>query len=432
MTDLLSPADALSRTVQQLPAGPLSSVRDRAARVFSRSGFPTTQQEDWRYTNLAPVAELGEAWLRTGPWAPPAPPAAFASSLDRVRSRIEAAWIAIFNGQVWIGGDEALEAGVVIQPISANPAAAALLRTDSPLEALNAALLTDGILIQVAPGTRAQRPVGLLILDSDSDENRFSQARVIVECGPGSAFELIELHESTGSNAQASNTVSQFDLRAGSQVRYTRIVDRAASHLHTGKVAARIGQDACFRCANFDLGGALIRNDVEVDLAEPGATVELNGLYLGSGKQHIDNHTRVDHRVGPSESQEEYRGLLTGDSRCVFNGKAVVHAGADGSDAHQANHNILLSQRAEIDTKPELEIYADEVKCSHGATVGQLDRTALFYLRSRGLDQQTAMRVLTRAFATKIVDASPVSAAHDFLSERTEVRLTEIVTGEAE
>ena len=124
--------------------------------------------------------------------------------------------------------------------------------------------------------------------------------------------------------------------------------------------------------------------------------------------------------------------MLTGESKCVFNGKAIVHAGADGSDAQQANHNMLLSDRAEIDTKPELEIYADEVKCSHGATVGQLDQTALFYLRSRGLDQQTAMRMLTRAFATKIVDSAPVAAARDYLGLRTEARLAEIVSGEPE
>lgn len=432
MTDALSPADALTRTVQQLPAGTLSTVRDRAARIFTLNGFPTQQHEDWRYTSLAPVAEVGEDWLRTGPYSPPALPDAFSAALDDVRSRIDANWIAIFNGQVCLGRDYSTEEGIVIQPISANPAAAEQLRTESPLEALNAALLHDGILIQVASGTNPQRPVGLLILDSDSAENRFSQARLVVDCGPDSSLDLIELHQSTGNAAQASNTVSQFDLDARSQVRYTRIVDRAENHLHTGKVAVRVGADARFDGASFDLGGALIRNDIDVDLAEAGATVQLNGLYLGSGKQHIDNHTRVDHRVGPSESFEEYRGLLTGESRCVFNGKAIVHAGADGSDAHQANHNMLLSQRAEVDTKPELEIYADEVKCSHGATVGQLDRAALFYLRSRGLDQPTAMRVLTRAFATKIVDAAPVAAAQDFLAERTEARLADIVSGEAE
>ena len=432
MTDALSSADALSRMVQQLPDGTLSAVRDRAAQQFTQSGFPSPRQEDWRYTNLAPFAELGESWLQTGPFASPPLPDTFSTSLDDARNRVDATWIAVFNGRVYIGDNQAPQEGIVIQPISANPEAAAQLRTDSPLEALNAALLNDGVLIEIASGTAVQRPVGLLILDSDEAENRLSQARIVVQAGAGSSFELIELHQSIGSNAQASNTVSQFELKAGSQLSYTRIVDRAGSHLHTGKVTVRIGSDASFRCANFDLGGALIRNDIDVDLAEPGARVELNGLYLGSGKQHIDNHTRVDHRVGPSESFEEYRGLLTGESRCVFNGKAIVHAGADGSDAHQANHNMLLSERAEIDTKPELEIYADEVKCSHGATVGQLDRTALFYLRSRGLDPQTAMRILTRAFATKIVDAAPVSAVHDYLAERTDARLADIVTGEAE
>lgn len=432
MTDVFSSADVLSRAVRQLPASSLVPVRDRAAHIFSSSGFPTPRQEDWRYTNLAPVAELGIKWLQAGPYAPTALPDSCSAALDAVSNCIEATWIAILNGQVHMAADQLVETGISIERISDNPAAVESLRTDSPLEALNAALLHDGIFIQVAPGTLPRRPIGLLILDSDTAENRFSQSRLIVQCGANSSLELIELHQSGGNSVQASNTVSQFDLKANSTVSYARIVDRAMHHFHTGKVAARIGQDANLNCASFDLSGALIRNDIDVDLAEPGAKVTLNGLYLASGKQHIDNHTRVDHSVGPSESFEEYRGLLTGESRCIFNGKAIVHSGADGSDAHQANHNMLLSERAEIDTKPELEIYADEVKCSHGATVGQLDRTALFYLRSRGLDQQAAMRILTRAFATKIVEAAPIAAAREFLAQRTDAKLAEIVLGEAE
>lgn len=179
--------------------------------------------------------------------------------------------------------------------------------------------------------------------------------------------------------------------------------------------------------ASYDLGGGLIRNDVDIDMSEPGAEVMFCGLYIAGDGQHIDNHTRVDHRVGPTTSSQEYRGILNGNCRCVWNGKAIVHKGANGTDASQANHNLLLSDKAEIDTKPELEIYADDVKCSHGTTVGHLDEAALFYLRTRGLDQRRATEILTHAFAVDIVSRAPVAAASDAIAALVESRLAELV-----
>ena len=179
--------------------------------------------------------------------------------------------------------------------------------------------------------------------------------------------------------------------------------------------------------ASYDLGGGLVRNDVDIDLGEPGADAVFNGLYLAGDGQHIDNHTRVDHRVGPATSSQEYRGILNGHCRCVWNGKAIVHKGADGTNANQANHNLLLSDKAEIDAKPELEIYADDVKCSHGTTVGQLDETALFYLRTRGLDERQARTVLTRAFAADLVGRAPIDAAKELIASMVEARLTNLI-----
>jgi Fe-S cluster assembly protein SufD len=195
------------------------------------------------------------------------------------------------------------------------------------------------------------------------------------------------------------------------------------------RLTARLARDAVLNHAAFDLGGALVRNDIDVDIAGPGAAVNLQGLYLAHDRQHIDNHTRIDHRVGPATSVEEYRGILNDRARCVWNGKAIVHAGADGTDAQQTNRNLLLSAKAEIDTKPELEIYADDVKCSHGATVGQLDPDALFYLRTRGLDRAQAARALTRAFAAAIVDRIPVAAARRRIEQAIDERLTALIDG---
>ena len=155
--------------------------------------------------------------------------------------------------------------------------------------------------------------------------------------------------------------------------------------------------------------------------------MDFAGLYLAGDGQHVDNHTRVDHRVGPATSRQEYRGILNGKCRCVWNGKAIVHEGADGTDADQTNHNLLLSAQAEIDAKPELEIYTDDVKCSHGTTVGQLDETALFYLRTRGLDRQHATEVMTHAFAAGLVSRIPVAAAQEPASRLMERRLGELI-----
>jgi Fe-S cluster assembly protein SufD len=179
--------------------------------------------------------------------------------------------------------------------------------------------------------------------------------------------------------------------------------------------------------SGLDIGGSLIRNNLTALIESKGAEFSAAGIYLATGTQHIDNHVRVDHKIGPARSQAEFRGILQGRSRCVFNSKAIVHKGADGTDAQQSNHNLLLSAHAEIDTKPELEIYADDVKCAHGATVGQLDKTALFYLRSRGIDKDAATGMLTRAFAASIVSKLSVAAAADYVSDLVNRRLDEMV-----
>ncbi|MDE0756260.1 MAG: SufD family Fe-S cluster assembly protein, partial [Woeseiaceae bacterium] len=206
--------------------------------------------------------------------------------------------------------------------------------------------------------------------------------------------------------------------------------NHALDHISTNRFVANIDKDATFTHNNFDFGGDLTRNDIVAIIEGAGASVNLTGLYLASGAQHIDNHTRVEHRVGPAVSHEEYRGILNGRSRCVFNGQAVVFEGADGTDANQANHNLLLSDQAEIDTKPELEIYADDVKCSHGATVGQLDETALFYLRSRGLDTTEARRLLTQAFAANILNLLAIDEAREYVKLQLDERVASLLGDE--
>jgi Fe-S cluster assembly protein SufD len=258
-----------------------------------------------------------------------------------------------------------------------------------------------------------------------------SQARVEFNIAAESRARIVEYHFSLGTEAHYANTVMRLDVGDGASVDYVRIQDRDREHAQTGRLDVSMGRDSTLNHCGFDLGGALIRNDLNIDIVAPGAVALFNGLYLGGSNQHIDNHTRVDHRVGPAQSRQEYRGIANADGRCVWNGKAVVHAGADGTDAAQANHNLLLSEEAEVDAKPELEIYAEDVKCSHGTTVGQLDESSLYYLRTRGLDRNTARQILTRAFAQTIVDRTPIAETHDAVAASIDERLGRLLGGES-
>jgi Fe-S cluster assembly protein SufD len=276
-----------------------------------------------------------------------------------------------------------------------------------------------------------EKPLGLLVIDEAVASAGVSQANVEIEVAPGCDAEIVEYHHSSGAADHYSNSVIALQIDQAAHVGYVRIQDRRLGHVQTGRISAALGADARLNMASYDLGGGMIRNDVDIDIVNPGVDAVFNVLYLAGDGQHIDNHTRVDHRVGPAKSSQEYRGILNGRCRCVWNGKAIVHKGADGTDANQANHNLLLSENAEIDAKPELEIYADDVKCSHGTTVGQLDEAALFYLRSRGMDKQQSIRILTHAFAADLVGRAPVAAAKDTITVLVEKRLANLIEEEA-
>jgi Fe-S cluster assembly protein SufD len=424
----------LERAVGKLPADALRPLRLEALRSFTETGFPTTRHEDWRYTNLAPIVEVSNLWLRdrAAGIAEAASNDAAMEYASELASRIDAYWIVIANGMVHkdsltrlaghaLRGFDAvsLAGDSPMQPVSG----------DDPMTRFNAALLRDVLRMTIRADNALDKPVGLLIFDDASGGAALSQTRVIIETERNSRAEIIEYHASSGGHRHFANVVTELELASGAAVNYVRLQDRDTAHFQSGKLMARVRRESNFRHSAFDLGGGLIRNDVDVDIVEPGASVELYGLYLASGRQHIDNHTRVDHRVGPGASTEEYRGILGDRSRCVFNGKVLVHRGADGTDARQANHNLLLSEKAEIDTKPELEIYADDVKCSHGATVGQLDKTALFYLRSRGLDRDEAAQMLTRAFAAIILAKSTVQAVRKHVESLIDRRLLTLAGG---
>ena len=421
MSDTALQAELLRAAVAGLPADRLSEVRSAALASFTANGFPTTRDEDWKYTNLSGAAALSNTWLRD-------------MSVEAVNDEsqvntaatdtIDAHWIEIRNGEIdpesLLSLSALAERGIEISSL-ANGVGDSSISIDEPMSAFNAALLHDGLHIKVSGGTALDKPVGILQVDDGSA--KVTQIRVLVEVCSNAKLQIVECSLSGGNDRQFLNSVMQVVLAEGAALEVVRVQQREEEHLNVNRVTAQLANDATLDYNNFDFGGALARNDIVADIAGKGASVNLRGLYLAGGRQHIDNHTRVDHRVGPATSAEEYRGILGGRSRCVFNGKAVVHSGADGTDADQSNHNLLLSPNAEVDTKPELEIYADDVKCSHGATVGQLDRSSLFYLRSRGLDEEQATQVLTRAFASVIAGQIPIAGCREYLAAALDEKL---------
>jgi len=410
--------DRLSAAVGALPNDPLAPVRREAAARFLTLGFPKVGEEDWKYTNLADAAALSNEWLASAD-AVTVPAMHGPVELEAMRA-IDACWIVVRDGTVDLG-DIAMD-GISVRSLATSGAD---IECELPMSAFNAALLRDGLHVTVAAGAKSTRPLAILYADSAS--NVVKQTRVVVDAGPNSQLELIEYSVSTEPGRQFTNAVCELRLADGARIDHVRIQDREREHTGINRVTATVGRDAEYHHNSFDFGGALTRNDVVADIVGRGAMTSLNGLYLASGEQHIDNHTSILHRIGPTTSTEEYRGILSGRSQCVFNGKVVVFQGADGTDSQQANHNLLLSDRAEIDTKPELEIYADEVKCAHGATVGQLDTAALFYLRARGLDIDQARRILTRAFAAGTLSKLAIAACHDWLAGMIDGRLEKLV-----
>ena len=415
--------DALQAAVDRLPDNRLAPARRAALDALRKSGLPTMRHEEYKYTDLSHVIDISNRWLDGEHVETPAT----STSVDEASTQIDADWLVFRNGQV---DASALDvAGVSITRLGDT----GLEQTaTTELGNLNTALLADGLQITIAANARLERPIGLLIADYASVTAGVAQLRVDIVVEESASAGFVEFHTSGGDADHYGNTVINLSVGDNATVEYLRLQERSLEHSQTTRLSVNVGRDSTFSHAAFDLGGKLVRNDLDIRLVEPGAHAAINGLYLVGDGQHIDNHTRVDHVVGPAASRQEYRGILTGRARGVWNGKAIVHEGADGTDAEQSNHNLLLSQNAEINAKPELEIYADDVKCSHGTTVGQLDKSAMFYLRTRGLSRHDARQVLTRAFAQAIVAKAPLKALHEVVAEKIAARLDALMLGAEE
>ncbi|PJA31758.1 MAG: Fe-S cluster assembly protein SufD, partial [Zetaproteobacteria bacterium CG_4_9_14_3_um_filter_53_7] len=269
----------------------------------------------------------------------------------------------------------------------------------SSLTAANSALAADGACICIAANTRLDRPLRILHINDGGT----SHLRTGIEIGEHAELEIIEHFSGKHETSGLTNSVTAIRLAAGGRCTHYRLQLEAAKQCHNGRVEIKQSRDSAYLLHAVELGGLLSRCDVISKLDEPGASCELNGLFVASNRQHIDHHTRIEHNAPHCISRENYRSVLDGRSHGVFNGKIVVGVGAVKTDSAQNNANLLLSANAEIDTKPELEIYNDDVKCAHGVTVGQLDKNQLFYLKSRGISEEEARQMLTFAFADEIL-----------------------------
>jgi Fe-S cluster assembly protein SufD len=299
--------------------------------------------------------------------------------------------------------------------------AGAMERASSALPALNAALLRDGLVIDIADAAAIEAPIYLAVATGTAGA---AHNRILVRLGAGARATLIEHHLSDGESV--SNSVTDVVCGPGAQLRYLKLQDEAETAAHIATQQFTLEPAARAELLHLDLGAGLARNDLMIRLAGRGAAVHAHGFFHADGERHLDNHTRVDHCAPETLSRELYRGIADGRGRGVFNGKVIVHKGAAGTDARLSNQNLLLSSAAEIDTKPELEIYADDVKCSHGATTGQLDATAIFYLRSRGIDAAEARRMLIASFACEILQHAPAGTIGAHVLALLERKLPEI------
>jgi Fe-S cluster assembly protein SufD len=292
-----------------------------------------------------------------------------------------------------------------------------LNRETVQLAGLNSARFEDGLLISLSPDAVMEQPL-FIIHEVDADASGSAFPRVFVDAARHSQLTLVEEYISAGSEPVMVNTVTEFALADGAQITSIRLNTEGENVQHIGATGVRQQRNSRFESHCVGFGGPLRRHDLQVRLEGEGAECKLNGVVVTQGKQHYDNHTTIEHVAAHCNSEETYRNIAADQSHAVFNGRIHIHQDAQKSNADMNNKNLLLSSGAEIDTKPELEIYADDVKCAHGATIGQLDETSLFYLVSRGIGRRQANVLLTMAFINELVEQIPVEAVRDTATNR--------------
>jgi Fe-S cluster assembly protein SufD len=388
----------------------LRAARGRAMDLFTGVGFPTTQDEDWRFTNVSAIA--GYAFAPAGDEGADMPAA---TAVPRVPG-LQGAVLVFVDGRHAPGlsvagsGESGLIVGDLATMVRESPElvephlARYVSIGNRPFAALNTALFDGGAVVSVRPGSIVEGAVQLVFL-AGGRSGVATHPRVLVLAGANSQVRLVETFAAAGDGARDyfTNAVTEIVAAEGAVVDHYRVQREGDAAFHVGLTHMQLGRSASVSSHAVALGGLIARHDAVAVLAGQGADCTLNGLYLARGQQLLDNHTEIDHASPNGTSHELYKGILDGRARGVFNGRIKVRPDAQKTDAKQTNKTLLLSDEAQINTKPQLEILANDVKCTHGATVGQLSQEALFYLRSRGIGEADARSLLIRAFALDVI-----------------------------
>lgn len=401
----------------------LDAARRENLEAFLAAGLPDTRAEAWKYTALRALGQrrfaLGDAAANTHPIDP------YALTLPG----IDGPRLVFVNGvfRANLSKLDALPPGLSLQPLSSvlendpEPLRFALSRhyreAGDAFARLNAALAGDGVVLRVAPGARVGKPIHLCFVGAPAQSDVAWHVRNVIELGEGAELNLVEHHLATAQHKHLGTLVSEILVRDGATLQYTLLQNAGEESTLIRRGSVHLGAKAQAMLHVLELGGALVRHDLHAELRGDEARLDTRGVFVLRGRQHVDTQLSINHQALHTASESVWRGVADERARGVFRGAIVVAQGADGSDASLNNKNLLLSPLAEIDTKPELEIYADEVKAAHGATVGQLDERALFYLRSRGLPQAEARALLTAAFCRAVFAALPNETLREHFSD---------------
>ncbi|MFM8531994.1 MAG: Fe-S cluster assembly protein SufD [Acidimicrobiia bacterium] len=391
--------------------------RDVAAKRFADVGFPTTRNEDWRFTNIAPIAETT--------FAPATGSFGQAASLVAVVHVPGAVRLAIVNGQFAAGLSDlsALPKGIRIAGLrdgardgtdGLEQHLATVFNIDAhPLAALNTAHLDDGVAIFVTAGAVVETPIHIVVVTGGDGQPVVAHPRVLVVAGANSQIRIAHTYIGAKDDVYFNNAVVEVVVHEGAIVDYYTDQRESERAYHVANIQAHVAAKGVFSSHAFSTGARIQRHDVGIALKGEGADCTMNGVYLADGDRLMDTHTSLDHAMPHCTSHELYKGILAGKARAVFNGRIIVRLDAQKTDAKQTNRALLLSDDATINSNPQLEIFADDVKCTHGAAVGQLDEEAMFYLQARGLTRTEARDMLLRAFAGEVLDGLKIPALRE-------------------
>ena len=400
---------------------------------FAETGFPTIHDEDWRFTNVSPIARL--------PFRPAFEPSRNGLTADTINKLIlknlDATRFVFVNGHFVadLSSPKSKQQGVIVTNLAAALASDAALvekhlgryggNQQDAFTAINTAFFQDGAFIHVGAGKTVEQPIHLVFVSTAKEIGAASHPRNLIVAEKGSQVTVFESYVSLSDAAYFTNAVTEISVGEGAVVEHVKIQDEAQSAFHIAGIYAHLGRSCNLAAHSIALGAKLSRNNIRTSLAGEGVECILNGLYLTKDEQLADHHMIVEHAQPHCNSHEYYNGILDGRSKGVFHGRILVRQIAQKTDAKQTNKNLLLSEDATVDTKPQLEIYADDVKCTHGATIGQLNEESIFYLRARGIGAETARRMLIHAFAGEIIERIRHHPAREELDKLVWDRLEE-------